>query len=173
MKQSLKGFDAKTLRWMKAAVYGPPLALFLESIVSLLVDFRLPRPMIELLYPSHTVLERYCSTHSWLFDSITVESLYVLQLLTLVTCALLLLPIALSPKPPLKREAYTVWGLLILSAVADYWDPSFTFAPKWVPPNSVTESSLGMFRYACMFSLATLGMASFAFGGPRAEIARN
>lgn len=145
--------------------YAVTCLLFAESVLALFVNIQLPRSVIQMFYPDLSVLGEHCSAHPCLYDSSAVASLYVTQLLTLLGFALLLTPDALASKPPLPTEAAAVFAFLILLTMSEYLHGNFSFAPKWVLPNSVTETPLGLFRFAIMFSLAAISMIALVSGG--------
>lgn len=162
-------FLPKTERLIRISVFGSTLALFLASVASLFVNIQLPTAALAILYPSFGTLREYCSAHACLYDSSAVASLYAVQLVTLVTFALLLAPIGLSKRAPLQSNVAAILGLVGAGALVDYGYGNFSFAPRWILPNSVTESPLGLFRYAVRFSLAAVCISVLAFGGPREE----
>jgi hypothetical protein len=157
---------------MKVTLYAAWLLLFSESAAALFVRLDLPKPALTVLYPPLRVLEGYCSAHSCLYDSTAVASLYVVQLLTLVLFALLIAPVAISSRPPVERTAASIFGLLIFGTLVDYAYADFSFSPKWIFPNNVTESPFGLFRYAIEFSLAAVAMAGLALGGRKPDALR-
>jgi hypothetical protein len=160
-------------RWVGASIYGVAIALLGESIAALFVDLQLPQPVLRILYPSLASLQGYCSAHPCLYGSNTIASLYVIQLLTLVGFAFLLAPVALSAKPPLPREVRMILGLVIVGALIDYLSENFSFAPKWLLPNSIAESPLGLFHHALWFSLAAVASAVLANGGRDVQVPRD
>lgn len=149
--------------------YAVTFLLFAESVLALFVKISLPPSLVHTLYPDLLVLREHCSAHPCLYDSSAVASLYVSQLLTLVGFALLLTPDALASKPPLPRPAATVFVLMVLIALSEYLHGNFSFAPKWVMPNSVSETPLGLFRFAVMFSLAAISILALVAGGTTYE----
>jgi hypothetical protein len=162
-------FSPNAARLLKVSFYGSILAFFLESVASLFVHVQLPTAVLAILYPSFGTLQGYCIAHACLYDSSAVATLYVVQLMTLIAFALLLTPVALSKRPPLEGKVAAMLGLVVVGALVDYVAGNFSFAPNWLLPNSVTESPLGLFRYAVWFSLAAFCIVVLVFGRPGEE----
>jgi len=143
-------------------VSGPFAILTLESVLRFFVSFELPKPMLRALYPSYSTLERHCLAHTCTYDPSWVGTLYVIQFVTLIGFGLLLIPFARSAGRALPGSLSAVLALVIAGSFIDYVHGNFSFHPTWILPNSVTESPLGLFRFAVLFSLAAVAMVLFA-----------
>jgi hypothetical protein len=145
--------------------YVVPLLLVGESVAAIFVDVRLPSGLLGMLYPQLSTLQAYCGDNPCIYDASRVATLYGLQLLTLAAASALIAPDALSSKVPLQKELAFFLCIVVFGALFDYLNGNFSFDPAWRAPNSVTDSPLGLFRYAVLFSMAGFAIAVMAGGG--------
>lgn len=146
----------------KLLVYIPTTVLFLESIIFLVYPFILPKEVLGVAYPQLATLVRHCSVHRCLYDPSAVASIYALQLMTLVLASAVFYVIGRNNRYRLDSTSVSICAIVILGTLLDYSVGNFAFHKIWILPNTVTTSPLGLFRYAILFSLASICAAVLA-----------
>lgn len=126
----------------------------------------LPEPITKVTFPAGLKLTAYCQSNECLYDPQAVASLYTLQTLTfLIVVVLAFLSKDKNVKPPNDHHIVEALCALALSGVLiDYFYGNYSFDPIWILPNSVSHSPLGLFRYAVLYTIATIGI--LAITGP-------
>lgn len=143
-------------------VYGPAVAYLLESVFFLLKPFQISRSISALLYPQLDTLIRYCSSNSCLFPPRTIASLYTVQLMTFLFFAFFMYFLGRSNRKAIDPASVGISAVVICAALVDYLVGNFSFDPIWLVPNPVATSSIGVFRYVLLFSVASICVAILA-----------
>lgn len=141
-------------------VFGPATIFLAESIAALTVSISFPDDVLHLLYPPLKTLSDYCSSSSCLFEPQLIASTYSLQLVTFILLSIVFYVSGRTNKYKLDTSVVSVCGIVIAGILIDYTIGNFSFRPIWIAPNSVATSPLGLFRYAVMFSIASICAAT-------------
>jgi len=139
-------------------ILTPLVLYFSTSVLFVFNQFNLPEGMIRLLHPAGKDLDTYCNSNNCLFNSQQISSLYTAQLLMfIVVCFAFYLLRDRHIRH--DRTILTVCGVVIVGALVDYIVGNFSFDRLWIFPNTVDHSPLGIFRYAVLFSVASVCVA--------------
>lgn len=157
IQDGMGGIRLRKLNRSEAVIYGSGVAYLAASAVFLLRPFELPASLVRIAYPQSGTLSAYCSSHACLYSPMAVASLYSLQAVLFFFIAILLyLASRKHTNPSVDGTVTTLCLLVVIGTVVDYWFGNFSFDKVWILPNNITDSSLGVFRYAIMFWLATV-----------------
>lgn len=137
---------------------APAIICFFESALFILRPFSIPEPIAGILYPQLMTLNSYCSKNACLYEPLAVASLYSVQLLSFLAFWIFLFILGRRNKSVLDQSVVAICAVVVGGSLIDYLTGNFYFDQKWILPNTITTSQLGVFRYAVLFSIASIGV---------------